>query len=410
MSHSEDILIRQTHLSPERRALLELWKRGQQVEVADTQKIVPRREKSPVPLSFEQQRLWFLDQLEPGNPFYNVYMALSLSGPLNVKALQQSLDVLVQRHESLRTAFDIKDGQPVQVIEPLCRCILTIVELSVLRPLLRQEEIQRLAREDARIPFDLVHSPLCRATLVRVDKNNDEHVLLLTMHHIITDGWSTGILMRELAICYNAFIVDQVPSLPDLPIQYADYALWQRQRLQGEELAKQRRYWQGRLAAMPGTLELPTDYPRPTVQHYDGALEIVQLPLLLSEALQRFSEREGVTLFTTLLAAFQVLLARYTGQDDIVIGTDSTHRSSVETEGVIGFFVNNLVIRGNLSGNPTFREFLKRMQEATLEDFAHRDMPFDVLVADLQPDRHLSRSTLVQVMFSLQDTSITEVP
>jgi len=238
--------------------------------------------------------------------------------------------------------------------------------------------------------------------------DNEEHVLLVTMHHIISDGWSMGVFMKELAACYNTFVEDRPFPLSDLPIQYADYVLWQRQKLQKEVLDSHLQYWRKRLAQLPAPLELPADRPRPAVQTYRGGSIEIKLPLTLCEALRQLSQRTGVTLFMTLMTAFQVLLARYTGRDDIVLGTDATDRDNRETEELIGFFVNTLVVRTDLSGNPTFLELLERARTSLVEDFAHRDMPFDMLVADLQPDRHLSYSSIVQIMFDLQDTQIAE--
>ncbi len=406
MSHTEDKLLRQARLSPERRALLDRLKSGKHIGEVDTQQITPRQDQGPVSLSFAQQRLWFLDQLEPGNPFYNIYVAFHLTGPLRVQALRQSLQVLIQRHESLRTTFSVENEQPLQVIHPSIHCDLVTADLCSLLPAARHEAMQHLACDEAKKAFDLVHGPLLRTTLVRMD--NEEHVLLVTMHHIISDGWSMGVFMKELAACYNTFVEDRPFPLSDLPIQYADYVLWQRQKLQKEVLDSHLQYWRKRLAQLPAPLELPADRPRPAVQTYRGGSIEIKLPLTLCEALRQLSQRTGVTLFMTLMTAFQVLLARYTGRDDIVLGTDATDRDNRETEELIGFFVNTLVVRTDLSGNPTFLELLERARTSLVEDFAHRDMPFDMLVADLQPDRHLSYSSIVQIMFDLQDTQIAE--
>jgi amino acid adenylation domain-containing protein len=406
LSQAEDKLLRQARLSSERKALLEKLKHGGQASEMRVPQIARRQEQGPVPLSFVQQRLWFLDQLEPGNPFYNIYVAFHLTGSLHVQALRQSLQVLIQRHESLRTTFSTEDEQPVQIIHSSISCDLITVDISSLPASERQGAVQQLARDEAQRAFDLARGPLLRTRLVRME--NKEHVLLVTMHHIISDGWSMGVFMRELAVCYNVFVAGQPFPFSDLPIQYADYVFWQRQELRDEVLGRHREYWRERLAQLPAPLEVPADRPRPAVQTYRGGSLEVKLPLMLCDALKQFSRREGSTLFMTLLAAFQVLLARYTGQEDIVIGTDATDRDNRETEELIGFFVNTMVVRTDLSGNPTFRELLERVRTRLVEDFAYRNMPFDTLVADLQPDRHLSRSALVQIMFDLQDTQILE--
>jgi amino acid adenylation domain-containing protein len=406
LSHTEDKLQRQARLSFERKALLEKLKHGGQADEMHVPQIARRQEQGAVPLSFVQQRLWFLDQLEPGNPFYNIYVAFHLAGSLHVQALQQSLQALIQRHESLRTTFSTEDEQPVQIIHSAISCDLMVVDISSLPASERQEAMQQLARDEAQRAFDLIRGPLVRTRLVRME--HKEHVLLVTMHHIISDGWSMGVFMRELAVCYNAFVAGQPFSLSDLPIQYADYVLWQRQQLRDEVLDRHREYWRERLAQLPAPLEVPADRPRPAVQTYRGGSLEIKLPRALCDALKQFSRRERSTLFITLLAAFQALLARYTGQEDIVIGTDATDRANRETEELIGFFVNTMVVRTDLSGNPTFRELLERVRTRLIEDLAYRNMPFDMLVADLQPDRHLSRSALVQIMFDLQDTQILE--
>jgi amino acid adenylation domain-containing protein len=359
-----------------------------------------------VPVSFAQQRLWLLDQLVPGNPFYNIPAAIRLTFPLNVAALEQSLNEIVRRHEALRTTFAVVDGKPVQVIAPSLTMLLPVLDLRTLPQSEREAESLRLATEESRRPFDLAHGPLVRTTLLRLDEA--DHVFLLTMHHIVCDGWSMGVFSRELAALYTAFARGRPSPLPELPIQYADFAVWQRQRLQGEVLEEQLAYWKQQLADLP-VLQLPTDRPRPPVSTFRGAQQNVALSKSLTEALKALSQREEVTLFMILLAAFKTLLARYAGQDDIVVGAPIANRNRAEIEGLIGFFVNTLVMRTDLSGDPSFREVLGRVREVALGAYAHQDLPFEMLVEELQPQRDLSRNPLCQIMFQLQNTpSITQ--
>jgi amino acid adenylation domain-containing protein len=388
-------------LSPQKRALLDLrlMKRGGTVI---NKQVIPRRGGSgPCPLSFAQQRLWFLNQFEPDSPIYNMPKAVRMSGALNAGALQQTLDVIVARHEALRTTFTSIDGNPVQVIAESQPIELTVIDLREWPEAQRDAEAQRWLEKEAQRPFDLVHDRPLRATLLRLDAT--EHVLLLTTHHIASDGWSTGVLISELVALYDAFADGQPSPLRELPIQYADFALWQRDWLQGEVLEAQLAYWRQQLGGSLPVLELPTDRPRPAVQTYRGAKQSLLLPKTLMEALQALSRREGVTLFMTLLAAFQTLLHRYTGQDDLLVGSPIAGRTRIELEGLIGFFVNTLVLRTDMSGNPTFRELLGRVREVALGAYAHQDLPFEKLVEELQPARDLSHSPLFQVMFILQN-------
>ncbi|HJT56502.1 MAG TPA: amino acid adenylation domain-containing protein, partial [Ktedonobacteraceae bacterium] len=361
--------------------------------------LVPVSREQDLPLSFAQQRLWFLDQLEPGRASYSKPTAVRLCGKLEVKALAASLEEMVRRHESLRTTFAMKENAPVQVIRKAGQFHLPLAELSRLSLENREIEMQRLANWEAQRPFDLTYGPLLRTTLLRLDE--EEHVLLLSMHHIVSDGWSNSIFLGELTTLYNAFVAGQLSPLPELPLQYADFAAWQRQWLQGEVLESQVRYWTEQLHEV-APLELPTDHPRPAVQTFRGTTQSLLLPAQLSEELKRLSQREGVTLFMTLLAVFQALLARYTGQDDISVGTPIANRTHADLESLIGFFVNTLVLRTDLSCNPSFQEVLARVREACLGAYAHQDVPFEKLVEVLQPERDLSRSPLFQVMFGLQ--------
>ena len=365
--------------------------------------IVPVARDGGLPLSFAQQRLWFIDQLEPGGSVYNFPAAVRLKGPLNVVALKQSLDEIVKRHEVLRTTIAIVDGRPVQVVAPFLTLALPIVDLRDLPETEREAKVQRLATNEAQRPFDLAEGPLVRATVLRLSE--DEHVGLLTMHHIVSDGWSTGILIREMAVLYDAFSSDRLASLPELPIQYADFAHWQRDWLQGEVLETQLTYWKQQLLGAPPLLELPADHPRPAVQTFHGAHYSILLARTVGDELKALSRQESVTLFMTLLAAFQVLLHGYTNKDDLVIGTPIANRNRLETERLIGFFVNTLALRTDLSGNPSFRELLHRVREVCLGAYAHQDLPFERLVEELRLSRDLSRNPLFQVMFVLQNAA-----
>ena len=355
-----------------------------------------------VPASLGQQRLWVLAQLEPGSPVYNIARPIRLTGPLNVVALEHSLGAIVRRHESLRTTVTTVEGQPMQGIAPALTLPLPRVDLRDLPAGERAERADQLAAREARRPFDLARGPLLRTTLLQL--GGQEHLLLVTIHHIVADEWSMGVFMRELATLYRAQVQDTPAVLPQLPIQYADYTLWQREWLQGTALEAQLAYWREQLAGAPAVLELPSDRPRPPVQSVRGATQRFVLPRALSQALRQLSRQEGATLFMTLLAAFQVLLARYTGQDDIVVGSPIAGRTHTELEDLIGFFVNTLVLRTNLAGDPTFRELLGRVRAVTLEAYAHQDVPFERLVEELQPQRDLSRAPLVQVLFVLQNS------
>ncbi len=353
-------------------------------------------------LSYAQQQLWFLDQLDPNQPTYNISLARHLTGSLDVAALEQSLNYLVRRHETLRTTFALVAGQPAQIVAPALALPLVVADLRQVPSGARADAAQRRIALEARRPFDLARGPLLRAHLLWLTA--DEHVLLLTMHHIISDGWSLDVLCRELGACYHAALHGVEAPLPVLPVQYADVAQWQRDRLRGDTLEEQLAYWRAQLAGAPPLLELPTDRPRPAAQTYRGATEAVLLSPALHAALQALSRRLGVTLFMTLLAAFQTVLLRYTGQEDLVVGTPIAGRTRTETEGLIGFFVNTLALRTSLAGNPRFTELLGRVREAALEAYAHQDAPFEKLVEALQPARDPRYAPLVQVMFELHNT------
>ena len=383
-------------LSPDRRQILE---RALRQEPAPPKGAIPRRRSNEsLPLSFAQQRLWFLEQFAPGSSFYNVDNALRLRFPVDVQALERSYNETVRRHEALRTTFHAVDGKPVQVIAETLHLPLTIRDLRHVPDTERERAMLDIATEEARCPFDLSRGPLVRTTLVQLDVA--DYVLLLTMHHIVSDGWSMDVFAKEIRDLYSAFCLRRPSPLPELPIQYADFAVWQREWLDGEVFERQLAYWRKQLADLP-TLQLPTDRPRPAVMTYRGARHSVVIPDALSEKLKALSRQEGATLFMTLLAAFQLLLHRYTGQDDVAIGSPIANRNRTETEGLIGFFVNTLVMRTDLSGAPSFRELLARVRQTALEAYGHQDMPFEKLVDELHPDRDLSRNPLFQVCFQL---------
>jgi amino acid adenylation domain-containing protein len=363
------------------------------------------------PLSFAQERLWFLDQMEQGHSAtYNIGTAVRLHGALHAAAIEQSLDEILRRHSSLRTSFKMVDGQPVQVIAPPQPFDLRFIDLVALPETQREEHSRKLATEEAQLPFDLTRAPLLRATLIRLGEV--EHILLVTMHHIVSDGWSMGVLVHEFATLYTSFSADRLSPLEELPIQYADYAQWQREWLSGAVLAEQLSYWKRQLSGAPPVLELPLDRPRPAVQSYKGTAEPFSISAEVSEALKALSRSEGVTMFMLLLAAWQVFLFRYTGVDDIVVGAPVAGRNRAEVESLIGFFVNTLVLRTDLSGNPRFVEVLKRVHEVTVGAFAHQDVPFEKLVEELQPERSMSHTPVFQVMFALQNapTVAAELP
>ncbi len=371
-----------------------------------TQSIMPAGRERPLPLSYAQQRLWFIDQLEPGNPFYNIPSAMRLRGSLNVAALEQSLNEIVRRHETLRSNFMSEAGQPVQVVASVRPLELEVTDLQHLPVAERETEAHRLAVEETLRPFDLAHDALLRATLLRLSEK--EYVVLLTMHHIVSDGWSMGLLIKEVAACYEAFSTGKPALLEPLPIQYGDFSVWQRDYLQGETLEELLSYWRRQLDGLP-MLQLPTDHERTAMQSLRGAYHVSELPSDLVAGLDALSRREGVTIFMTLLAAFNTLLYRYTGQPDIVVGTDVANRNRVETEGLIGFFLNHLVLRTDLSGEPTFIEALARVRDMSLAAFAYQDVPFDLLVKALKPKRNLSHTPLFQVLFVVQNAPMPSV-
>ncbi|PYP88079.1 MAG: non-ribosomal peptide synthetase [Blastocatellia bacterium AA13] len=362
--------------------------------------IEPISRESDLPVSYAQQRLWFLDQLEPDNPFYNISGAIQLNGALNVEALERSLSEVVRRHEPLRTSFIAVNGEPLQRIEQPWPVALEATDLSGASDCERNECVNRLVAEDAQQPFKLDGGRLFRARVLRV--GDDAHILLLTLHHIISDGLSLNVLIGEIAEIYRALIENRAPALPDLAIQYADYAVWQRRWLQGDELQRRVQYWKEHLAGAPPSLDLPLDHSRPAVLSYRGRERQFQIPAELADSLIRMSRAEGVTLFMLLLAGFKSLLLRYTGQSDIVVGTPIAYRDQVELEPLIGFFVNTVVLRTDLSGRPAFRDVLRRVREVALAAYMHQDVPFEKLVEELQPERNSGRSPIFQVSFGME--------
>ncbi|MFB2983428.1 amino acid adenylation domain-containing protein [Microseira sp. BLCC-F43] len=400
-------------LSPEKRQMLvqQLYQKTAKVTRSrsvpnGTSPITPQnRDVNCFPLSFAQARLWFLDQLEPGKPFYNISSALLLKGSLNLAALEQSLNEVIRRHEILRTSFATVDGQPVQVIEPNLKLTLNVQDLRQLPPIEQQQTVQQLIAQSANQPFDLTQLPLLRVSLLHVGES--EYVMLLVMHHIISDGWSMGVLIREMVALYKAYGAGKPSPLAEVTIQYADFAVWQRS--QKEAIASQITYWKQQLSGNLPVLQLPTDRPRPPVQTFKGARQSLLLTKNLTPALKKLSQQENATLFVTLLAAFQTLLYRYTNQADICVGSPIANRNRVEIEGSLGVFVNTLVLRTDLAGNPTFRELLGRVREVALAAYSHQDLPFEKLVEELQPQRDLSRNPLFQVMFALQNAPMPEI-
>ncbi len=365
--------------------------------------IGPADRSGELPASFAQQRLWFLDQLEPGQATYNLPVAVRLVGEFRVDALRRALDELARRHESLRTTFGAVDGRPIQVIAPSLSIPMPVDDLTHLPEADREPEAIRRLRDEARRPFDLARGPLIRAGVVRL--GDREHVAIVNMHHIISDGWSIGVLVRDMAALYDAFAADRPSPLPPLDVQYADYAAWQRGWLKGEVLDTEVEFWTGHLAGLPN-LELPTDRPRPAIRAGRGGERKATLPPDLVASVKALGREEGATVFMTLLASFQVLLLRYSGQEDFGIGSPIAGRTRSEVEDLIGFFANTIVFRGDLTGDPSFRELIRRSRASTLAAIAHQDLPFDRLVNALRPGRDPGRTPLFQVMFALQNAPL----
>jgi amino acid adenylation domain-containing protein len=366
-----------------------------------------RKAGEGVALSFAQQRLWFLDQLNTGSSFYNIPVVLRLIGKLDADALELSLNDVIARHESLRTKFESVGGQPVQLIESPATLSLPLIDVSSLTTPQREARVALLRDDEVRTGFNLSEGPLLRVKLLKLAE--DEHLLLLTIHHIIADGWSISILARELAALYQAHRVGSEAELADLPVQYADYAVWQRQHLRGEVLEKQLNYWKQQLSGAPAVLKLPSDRTRPPIQSFRGAALSFHCDAELSAQLKSLSRRQSVTLYMTLLAAFEVLLSWHSGETEMVIGTPIANRNRMELESIIGFFVNTLAMRANVGGNPSFTELLARVREVVLGAYANQDVPFERLVEELKPERDLSRSPVFQVMFAWQNAPTEEL-
>ncbi len=362
---------------------------------------IRRRESDgTAPLSFAQQRLWFLHQLEPDSSAYTIAAWSRLEGPIDVNALAQALAAVVERHEILRTTFVNVDGEPVQMTAPAAPLALPIHDLSDLAEPDRGPAAERLAQDEARRPFDLATGPLFRVRLLRLSAT--EHRVLFAVHHSVFDGWSLAVLVREVGHLYDAYVRGQAPSLPDLPLQYSDFAAWQRRSLKGGVLERQREYWLSRLRGAPGSLALPTDRRRSVQSGSAGAAHVFELSPALSGAVRAAARQHSVTPFMTLLAAFVALLHRHSGESDIVVGSPVANRTRMELEGLIGLFANTLVLRFDLTGDPTFSDLLTRVRDVTLGAFEHQDMPFEKLVEDLQPERALGQNPLFQVIFVLQ--------
>ena len=359
--------------------------------------ILPVSREGDFPLSFSQQRLWFIDQLEPGNPAYNISLNLKIDFSVDLAILEKCLQEIIRRHESLRTSFTSVNGRPLQRISPVEPFKISVLDLCDYQKPDQDFEIQKVTDKETKHSFDLTQSPLIRATLLRLAE--DESELLIVMHHIASDGWSAGIFVEELFVLYEAFASGSASPLPELPIQYADYAYWQRQWMQGEVLESELAFWKKQIGSIPPVLELPTDHPRPAVQTYLGDVRTFRIQSSLFTSLKSLGQREGSTLFMVLLAVFELLIHRYTDQDDIVIGTPIAGRNRLEIENLIGFFVNTLVLRTDLSGNPSFRELLKKVRKVSLDAFAHQDLPFEALVEALHMEREMDRSPIFQVMF-----------
>jgi len=379
-------------LSPQERAslVMRLKHKTQPVE----KPIARRKNTNDTPLSFAQQRLWFLQQLDPASTAYHLLVYYRLTGPLDVASWERSLNEIIRRHEILRTVFTERNGTVVQLVLPSLQIDVPVIDVS------GEQEIERIFEVESARPFDLLEGPLLRAMLLKLSER--EHGFFVIFHHIVTDGWSMDIFMSELVSLYDAFCAGAASPLPELPLQYADFAAWQRESITQAGLDKQLAYWRRQLTGELPVLELPADHPRPLRMTHSGADEFFDVTQNLTEKLSDLSHSEGATLFMTLLAAFLTLLHRYTGQQDILLGTATAGRNHAQIENLIGFFINTLVLRTDLSGNPTFRELLRRVREVSLGAYEHQDVPFEKLVEELQPERDMSRQPFFQVMFNLQ--------
>src|SRR3984885_7811526 len=393
---------RERKLSPDKQLLFEKRRRGELTEINELQQIASVSRSERIPLSYAQQRLWFLAQMEGVSEAYHIPFGLRLKGKLDQGALRQALDRIVMRHEALRTTFITVDGEAVQRIIPVEESRFHLIEHDLRGDEEVKGERERLVAEEARTSFDLESGPLIRGRVIR--EGEDEYVLLVTMHHIVSDGWSMGVLVNELSVLYGAFVRGEEDPLPALSVQYADYAVWQRKWIEGEILKQQADYWKTTLAGAPALLELPTDHVRPKEKDYAGGFSRLVLDAGLTAGLKELSQRHGTTLYMTLLAGWAALLARLSGQGDVVVGTPVANRGRSEVEGLIGFFVNTLALRVDLSGSPTVVELLERVKEQALAAQQHQDIPFEQVVEITKPVRSLSHSPLFQVMFAWQNT------
>lgn len=398
MSKQKKIARQSSNLSPRKLALLE--ELIQDSLEAKSYIISKRSEQNYVSLSFSQARLWFMDQLMPGHPVYNMPTVVRLTGSLNLAALEYSFKEIVRRHESLRTSFEIVNNRPVQCIAHDLPLTIPLVDLRQISESKQLVKIKMLASEEACRPFNLAIAPLMRITLLQLGRL--EHFLLVTMHHIISDGWSVNILVKELVALYKAFGAGKPSPLPELPIQYGDFAVWQRQFLQGKILQKSISFWKKRISGSP-KLKLSTDRPRSKVRAFQGTYQSLELSSTLTEDIIALSRRECATLFMTLATAFKIMLYHHTAQDDITIGTDVANRDNSQLEGLIGFFANQIVLRTNLSKNPSFLELLNRVRQVTTEAYAHKALPFEKLVEVINPKRDISYMPLFQVKFVFQN-------
>jgi amino acid adenylation domain-containing protein len=398
-----DLAERITALSPQQRALFEarLRKKGLHAPEAQTIPRVERTASNLYPPSIDQERLWFIEQLQPGNTAYNIFTASRLRGPLDVSAMHRAANELLRRHEVLRTTFKVIEGQPMQYIAPTLEVSLVPVDLEPLPEAEREQEALRRVVEDVSAPFDLEQGPLVRAGLLRLSAL--DHVFYLNMHHSITDRWSAAVIEQDIGALYYSFLQGQPSPLPELPIQFVDYAVWQRERMRGEIYQSQLAYWKKQLEGAPFVLELPADNPRPAIQTFRGARVYFHLPQTLLEALRELSREEGATMYMTLMAAYKLLLYRYTGQEDMLVGCSIANRDRPETQNMVGFLLNLLVLRTDMSGNPTFRELLARERETALGAYAHQDLPFGKLVQELRPKQDPSRNPIAQAAFIYLD-------
>lgn len=373
----------------------------------DMQSMIANGEVFTSPTSFAQERLWFLDQFEPGSALYNLTISMRIKGDVSIPALQSSINTLVERHETLRTIFGTEDGRPIQIILSKLQLPMVLEDRTGFPTSEQDAELSRFAQAELEIPFDLTRGPLMRVRFIQIAEH--DYGVLFAFHHIIFDGWSAGVFFKELNQLYTAKTNGQSIELPELVIQYADFASWQKEWLQGAALEQEMAFWKQHLTGAPGLIELPSDHPRPAIQTFQGASEKFELSLELTEGLESLSRKQQATTFMTLLAAFEILLSRYSGQKDFVIGTPIAGRTRVELEALIGFFANTLVLRANLTGTPTFVEVLQRVREVALNAFVHQNVPFEKLVEELQPERSLSYNPLFQVMFTYQNTPDQEI-